>query len=152
MTETERINQSPLGQEIKRIMELVCMTPEPKQIWLIQYLKETAGAALENGWGRLGTVSGQIPADEGMLEAALYLENSPEQYRELIQQKEMELTEEYWIPAFQEVRKALEVYRKENPIPEPTAMQFEEALENLMFENARNLAEGPLGEMMDNLW
>ena len=110
MTETERINSTPLGQEVKRIMELVCMTPEPKQIWLIQYLKETAETALTNGW------DGQIPASGGLLEVTVYLENSPEQYKELIQQKEMELTEEDWIPAFQEIRGRLEAYLKENPL------------------------------------
>ena len=146
MTETERINSTPLGQEVKRIMELVCMTPEPKQIWLIQYLKETAETALTNGW------DGQIPASGGLLEVTVYLENSPEQYKELIQQKEMELTEEDWIPAFQEIRGRLEAYLKENPLPAPAKWEFEEALENLMFENAWNLADGPLGEMMDNIW
>ena len=146
MTETERINSTPLGREVKRIMELLGMTPEPKSVWLLQYLKETARDALKNGW------SGQIPADDGLLEVTLYLENSPEQYRELIQQKEMELTEEDWIPAFQEIRGRLEAYLKENPLPAPAKWEFEEALENLMFENAWNLADGPLGELMQNLW
>ncbi|MBQ3590939.1 MAG: hypothetical protein II979_03290 [Clostridia bacterium] len=151
MTETERINSTPLGQEVKRIMELVCMTPEPKQIWLIQYLKETAETALTNMWGGLGSVVGQIPADDGLLEVTMYLENSPIQYRELMQEED-DLGEEYWTPQFREMREKLETYLKENPLPAPAKWEFEEAMDNLMFENAWNLADGPLGELMQNLW
>ena len=145
MTETERINRTPLGQEVKRIMELLGMEPASKAVWLLQYLKETAREALTNDR------DGQIPADSGLLEVTMHLENSPGQYRELMQEAD-DLGEEYWTPQFREMREKLESYLKENPLPAPAKREFEEAMDNLMFENAWNLADGPLGELMQNLW
>lgn len=136
MTEIEKINSSELGQTIKQIMELLGMSPNPKEIWLIQYVVETASDAMSNMY------QGIIPADMWTLEIAANLPlRNVEEYKALMQDED-EMGEEYWLPMFKKILKNLQAFLKEKPDAD---------WDELSLENAWELADGPLGEMLQGL-
>ena len=136
MTEIEKINSSELGQTIKQIMELLSVKPDPKQIWLEQYLQMTSEEAMTNMW------QSSLPADNDLLEVTENLQTrSPETYKKLMQESN-EMGEEYWIPQFKTIMKNLKMYLYQNPKADWDEMSL---------QNAWELTNGPLGEIMQEI-
>ena len=136
MTEVEKINNSKLGKVVGEIMELLPIKKSPELIWLVLYVAETASQAMNNMWQE------NIPADTWTLETAADLPLADVETYKALMQDENGMGEEYWLPMFETILGNLQAFLAENPGAE---------WEELGLENAWELANGPLGEMLQGL-
>ena len=136
MTEVEKINNSKLGKVVGEIMELLPIKKSPELIWLVLYVAETASQAMNNMWQE------NIPADTWTLETAADLPLADVETYKALMQDENGMGEEYWLPMFETILENLQAFLAENPGAE---------WEELGLENAWELANGPLGEMLQGL-
>lgn len=136
MTEVEKINNSKLGKVVGEIMELLPIKKSPELIWLVLYVAETASQAMNNMWQE------NIPADTWTLETAADLPLADVKTYKALMQDENGMGEEYWLPMFETILENLQAFLAENPGAE---------WEELGLENAWELANGPLGEMLQGL-
>ena len=136
MTEVEKINNSKLGKVVGEIMELLPIKKSPELIWLVLYVAETASQAMNNMWQE------NIPADTWTLETAADLPLADVETYKSLMQDENGMGEEYWLPMFETILENLQAFLAENPDAE---------WEELGLENAWELANGPLGEMLQGL-
>ena len=136
MTEVEKINSSKLGKVVGEIMDLLPIKTSPKLIWLVQYVAETASDAMNSMWQE------NIPADTWTLETAADLPLADVETYKALMQDENGMGEEYWLPMFETILENLQAFLAENPNAE---------WEELGLENAWELANGPLGEMLQGL-
>ena len=136
MTEVEKINNSKLGKVVGEIMELLPIKKSPELIWLVLYVAETASQAMNSMWQE------NIPADTWTLETAADLPLADVETYKALMQDEHGMGEEYWLPMFETILEHLQAFLAENPDAE---------WEELGLENAWELANGPLGEMLQGL-
>ena len=136
MTEVEKINNSKLGKVVGEIMELLPIKKSPELIWLALYVAETASQAMNNMWQE------NIPADTWTLETAADLPLADVKTYKALMQDENGMGEEYWLPMFETILENLQAFLAENPDAE---------WEELGLEKAWELANGPLGEMLQGL-
>ena len=136
MTEVEKINNSKLGKVVGEIMELLPIKKSPELIWLVLYVAETASQAMNSMWQE------NIPADTWTLETAADLPLADVETYKALMQDENGMGEEYWLPMFETILENLQAFLAENPNAE---------WEELGLENAWELANGPLGEMLQGL-
>ena len=136
MTEVEKINNSKLGKVVGEIMELLPIKKSPELIWLVLYVAETASQAMNSMWQE------NIPADTWTLETAADLPLADVETYKALMQDENGMGEEYWLPMFETILENLQAFLAGNPGA---------AWEELGLENAWELANGPLGEMLQGL-
>ena len=136
MTEVEKINNSKLGKVVGEIMDLLPIKKSPKLIWLVLYVAETASQAMNSMWQE------NIPADTWTLETAADLPLADVETYKALMQDENGMGEEYWLPMFETILENLQAFLAENPNAE---------WEELGLENAWELTNGPLGEMLQGL-